>query len=219
MSRQLAVTTQFDPDQMMFERGGLVDEDTFMRVFVETVDLIEREGIPYALIGGLASASMGRPRWTHDIDIFVEPQNARRVIDALSRAGYQTQETYPDWLFKGLKDEVLVDVIFRSVGGIVLDEEMLSRTKVREFMGKQLSVVSPAALLVIKAVVHDEHQSRHWFDALGIIAAGELDWDYLLQRARQGARRVLSLLIYAQSNDLIVPANVIDRLFEMVYRE
>jgi hypothetical protein len=38
-----------------------------------------------------------------------------------------------------------------------------------------------------------------------------------MRRARQaGARRVLSLLVYAQSNDLVVPDRVIDDLFEMV---
>lgn len=212
------IRDSFDPQDLVFERGETVDEQTFSRVFAETIKVIEDADIPYLLMGGIASASVGRPRWTHDIDIFVESQNAARVIAALAASGFATQETYPDWLYKGLKDGVLVDVIFRSAGGIVLDEEMLKRATQREWAGTLVNVLSPEDLLVIKAVVHDEPVPRHWYDALGIIAGGDLEWDYLLKRARQGARRVLSLLVYAQSNDLIVPNWVIEELFEAVYR-
>jgi hypothetical protein len=47
---------------------------------------------------------------------------------------------------------------------------------------------------------------------LAIIAGHELDWDYLLMRARRGPRRVLSLLLYAQSTDLAVPDPVVRQL-------
>ena len=40
-----------------------------------------------------------------------------------------------------------------------------------------------------------------------------------MTRARQvGARRVLALLVYAQSNDLVVPNRVVEQLFEEIYR-
>jgi hypothetical protein len=57
---------------------------------------------------------------------------------------------------------------------------------------------------------------RHWHDALSLIAVADLDWDYLVRRARKGARRILSLLLYAQSNDLVVPPAVVRELFEQV---
>ena len=75
-------------------------------------------------------------------------------------------------------------------------------------------------MLVIKAVVNDEHIPRHWYDALGLISFCPLDWDYLVRRAKQfGARRVLSLLLYAQSNDLVVPAGPIRELFHAIYTD
>ena len=58
---------------------------------------------------------------------------------------------------------------------------------------------------------------RHWHDALGIIASCELDWDYLLERGQHGARRVLSLLVYAQSDDLVVPDRAIRELASSLY--
>ena len=76
--------------------------------------------------GGVASASLGRPRWTHDIDFFVRPDTAGAALESLERAGFTTQRTNAYWLYKDIRDAVLVDVLFQSRGGIFLDEEMLS---------------------------------------------------------------------------------------------
>jgi hypothetical protein len=66
-------------------------------------------------------------------------------------------------------------------------------------------------------VAHEEETPRYWHDALSIIARAQLDWEYLLKRARLRARRILALLVYAQSNDLVVPDGVIRTLFGMVF--
>jgi predicted nucleotidyltransferase len=195
-----------------------VDEETFLEAFASAVAALERRDVPYVLIGGLASAVHGRPRWTHDIDVFVKPDDARRALDALADAGFVTEETNPHWIYKAWRDGTVVDLIFCVRGDIYVDDEMLSRARAAPFKGRRARVVPPEDLVVIKAIVHDEPSGRHWHDALGVIAATELDWDYLLRRAQHGARRVLSLLVYAQSNDLIVPERVIRELFERVYR-
>src|SRR5207249_4985906 len=118
--------------------------------------------------------------------------------------GFATQRTNPHWLFKGIKRGVLVDVLFRARGDIYLDDEMIERLVETDFHGVRLKTVPREDLLVIKAIIHDEETPRHWSDALALIAAADLDWEYLLRRAQHGARRVLSLLLYAQSADLVV---------------
>ena len=195
--------------------GWNVDEPTFLRVAGEAIAALEQRGVPYAFIGGIASALHGRPRWTHDVDLFVRPEDAGRALDALAETGFATQRTDDFWLFKGIKEGVLVDVIFRSTGDIYLDDEMIARSSVEEFKGLSMRVVSPEDLVVIKAVVHDEKTPRHWFDALGIIARTDLDWVYLVRRARQARYRVTSLLLYAQSNDLAVPPEVVRALLDV----
>jgi predicted nucleotidyltransferase len=197
--------------------GWSVDEPTFLRVSGEAITALERSGVPYAFIGGIASALHGRPRWTHDVDLFVRPEDAGPALDALGEAGFATQYTDPFWLYKGIKDGVLVDVIFRSTGDIYLDDEMLARSSIEEFKGLRLRVVAPEDLVVIKAVVHDEKTPRHWFDALGIIARADLDWEYLVRRARRAPRRVAALLLYAQSNDIAAPASAIRSLLDVVF--
>jgi len=93
---------------------------------------------------------------------------------------------------------------------------MLAHARPVDLSGVRVCMVSPEDLIVIKAVVHDEQSPRHWFDALAMLSRTDLDWEYLLQRARKAARRVLSLLLYAQSNDVLVPDTVVRRLFQMV---
>jgi predicted nucleotidyltransferase len=196
--------------------GFAAEEARFLAVFDTTVAALEAAHIPYVLMGGVASATVGRPRVTRDIDLFVRPEDARHVLDVLALEGYETEERFPHWLYKAWRDGILVDVIFRSTGDIYLDDEMLRRSTVGEYKGRRFRLIPPEDLLVIKAIVHDEHMPRHWHDALGIVAGDELDWEYLLRRARHGARRILSLLLYAQSNDLLVPADVIRRLFATI---
>jgi hypothetical protein len=136
------------------------------------------------------------------------------MLAAFAEAGYETEETDQTWLYKATKDGVLVDLIFESTGGIVLDDEMLSRVRQGRFEHLQLNVLGPEDLLVIKAIVHREHRQRHWFDALALVETGELDWPYLLRRAAPGPRRVASLLLYAQTDGLRVPDWVIESLLE-----
>ena len=196
------------------------DEERFLRVLSDASAALEAKGVEYLLMGGVGSAAVGRPRWTHDIDFFVRPEEARQVLSILENAGFTIEETYPDWLFKAFKEDVLVDIIFKSAGGIYLDEEMLARSSFGDFKGQKVRLIAPEDLVVIKAVVNDEHIPRHWYDALGLISFCQLDWDYLVQRATQfGARRVLSLLLYAQSNDLVVPGGPIRELFHAIYAD
>ncbi|HEX9969196.1 MAG TPA: nucleotidyltransferase [Acidimicrobiales bacterium] len=193
------------------------DQADFLAALDETVGALAEDEIPYLFMGGIASACWGRPRWTHDIDLFVTPQDARRVLDALARRGFETEETFPDWLFKASKHGQLIDIIFRSMGDIYVDDEMLRRAQHRDFMGRTLSIIPPEDLLVIKALVHGEHMPRHWYDALALLATCEdLDWEYVVRRARKGVRRVLSLLLYAQSNDLVVPWKPVRELFGLI---
>ncbi len=166
----------------------------------------------------MAAHAYARPRTTEDIDLFVRPEDANRALDALSAAGFEVEETDPMWLYKAWLDGVLVDLIFRSSGDIYLDDQMIERAVEREIRGSMVKLVSAEDFLVIKAVATTEQGSHHWYDALGLIARHPIDWAYLVERARQaGPRRVLSLLLYAESNDMAVPAEAVERLFTIVH--
>jgi predicted nucleotidyltransferase len=194
-----------------------LQEEELGAVLAEAVGAVERAEIAYVLVGGLASTVNGRPRWSDDIDFLVKGIDALHALEALRGAGFDVEETDPNWIYKGHKGPVQVDVIFRLMGDIYLDEEMQDHARRASFGGAEATFASPEDMIVIKAIVHDEYTPRHWHDALGMLAAGGIDWDYLVSRSRFGGKRMLSLLVYAQSNDLIVPEDAIARLYESLF--
>jgi predicted nucleotidyltransferase len=206
--------------ETMAESDALVTEadgDELLSVLDETLAALDEAQIPFLLIGGIGSAVYGRDRGTRDIDLFVRPENAKRVLEVLDERGFETRMEYEHWLYKAIKHGVLVDVIFRSSRDVLLGEEMLERSRRMPFRGREVPVAPPEDLIVMKAVAASEDTPRYWYDAIAIVAAAELDWEYLVARARQhGARRILSLLLYATSIDLVVPPEPIEALYEAV---
>ena len=193
------------------------DVDLFLRVLDEAVEALTGAAIPFLFIGGIGSAVYGRDQGTRDIDVFVRPETARKVLEVLASRGFETREVFERWLSKATKDGVLVDVIFRSSRDILLGEEMLERSRTVPFRGRMIPIAPPEDLVVMKASAVSEDTSRYWYDAAAIIAATELDWDYLVARARQhGARRLLSLLLFATSIDIVVPSGPIETLYDAI---
>jgi predicted nucleotidyltransferase len=193
--------------------------DLFLRVLDEALDALGKAGIPFLLIGGVGSAVYGRDQGTRDIDVFVRPETARKVLEVLGARGFDTKEVAERWLSKAIKHGVLVDVIFRSSRDILLGDDMLARARVMPFRGRMVRIAPPEDLIVMKACAMSEDTSRYWYDAVSIIAHTELDWDYLVARAHEhGARRLLSLLLFATSLDIVVPSEPIETLHEAIGR-
>jgi predicted nucleotidyltransferase len=198
--------------------GATPARETVTEVVAAVVAALHAAEVPFVVVGGLVTAAVSRPRTTDDIDVFVQPHHAGAALDGLEAAGFDVERTDPMWLYKAWLDGVLVDVIFRSTGDIYLDDEMLARATWQDCRGTRARMISAEDLLVIKAVTTTENGSHHWYDALGIIGRTPLDWAYVVRRARQaGPRRVLSLLLYAESNDLAVPSDVVEELFGIVH--
>ncbi len=123
-----------------------VPEEQFLRVLDEAVAAVQRSDTPYVFIGSIPTVLLGKPRWAEgeeDIDFFVKREDARTAPEALARAGFATQETFPQWLYKGKKDGVVVDIIFRSSGDVYLDEEMLERAVEADFKGRKVRLSPP----------------------------------------------------------------------------
>lgn len=201
-------------------QSSSIDSDSSRRfdaALFATLDELEKNKIDYALIGGVAAYAHARPRSTQDIDIFVRPEDADNLLKILEKSGFETTRVDESWLFKAFKDGVLIDIIFRSEMNLYFDEEMNRHALLQQYHGRTIRVVSPEDLIILKCAAHSEAGHHHWHDALAVLAQAKIDWDYLIHRARKAPRRLLALLIYAQSVDIWVPNAQIHRLFLTIF--
>ncbi len=60
--------------------------------FREFIQSLNANGVRYLVVGGYAVAIHGHPRYTKDIDIWIEtlPDNAQRLVQALADFGFQS---------------------------------------------------------------------------------------------------------------------------------
>ena len=60
--------------------------------FEELLKLFNKNKVKYCIVGAYAVAFYAEPRYTKDMDIFVEPDkdNARRIIKSLEEFGFKS---------------------------------------------------------------------------------------------------------------------------------
>lgn len=195
-----------------------VSEEKYLEVLDACLQVMAGSGLAYCFIGGLASSIYGRRRATHDLDLFVRPEDAERTLDLMAANGFNVEKSDPEWIFKAEREGLLVDVIFRASEGTILDPDLATRIRMAEFEGRHVPIVPPEDLLITKVAAFREDTPHLWFDCLAILDNTEIDWDYLLARTRRKPHRVLALLIYAASSGHRVPEEVLRRLFDAVLR-
>ena len=147
---------------------------------------LNADGVPYLVGGALALAAYaGIRRNTKDLDLFVLPEDARRVLEVLERAGLNTELPYPHWLGKAYCDaEHVVDVIFNAGNGAApVDSEWFAHAPPAIVMNVPVAMCPPEETLWSKAFVME----RERFDGADIahllLASAELlDWKRLLRR-------------------------------------
>jgi predicted nucleotidyltransferase len=182
---------------------------------------LAQESIPHVVFGSIALRALGRTRAgaedREDVDLFIRPPDAPAARRALAGSGFDVEETDASRLNRATRDDVTVDLVFRTAGDLHLDQEMQDRAVFAPVDGVMASLIPPEDYAVMKAVLYEEHRPYEWFDALSLITRPDLDWPYLVRRAvRHGAQRVLSLLLYARSSGVAVPEDAVAELTRAV---
>jgi hypothetical protein len=160
-----------------------------LRTFSE---FFEREGIRYAVAGGLAIHAWGRSRMTQDIDFAVAGSGQRRVIAFAESIGYQTLYVSPgysnhehpqeafgriDLLYLyGSTAERIFDgasrlTIAGAFGGPVPKPEHLIAMKVQAIKNapRRVSIDVPDIEYLLTLPGIDREAVRDYFDAAGLL--------------------------------------------------
>jgi len=111
--------------------------------------------VKYVVIGGVASVLYGVPRATFDLDILIEatPENAERLLAALTDAGFATAtmtnaQEVVDHEITVFNDRVRIDVQTRTPG--VSFADVWGRRNTVTYQGQAFFILSKDDLIVSK---------------------------------------------------------------------
>jgi hypothetical protein len=139
----------------------LVEFDEVLRTFGQ---FFEREGIRYALVGGLAVNAWGRVRPTKDADFAVDQSNQRRVIAFAESVGYETTH-----VATGFSNHIHPDPAMGRVDFMYLDPvtaaKVFAAASTKTVIGGGVAPVASAEhLAMMKAIAMKNFPHRTLFE-------------------------------------------------------
>jgi hypothetical protein len=166
-------------------------DDSIRRTLVDLDAFLRRHDVPFAVIGGIAVAIRGEPRFTADIDVVlgIERDSATELLRSVARSAFEP-------LFPGVEDVVreafllplrhrrtLVKVDL-AVGATGFERQVIRRAPAESIGDLTVPVATAEDLLLMKTLAG---RARDADDARGIILRrrGEIDWDYVMETGRQ----------------------------------
>lgn len=93
-------------------------------VLDEVVRVMDRLGLPYLLVGGIAASVYGTQSRLRDIDLFLTEEGAHALLDGLRHKGFSVEKAEPRWLLKATRNEMVVDILFRIGEKVHLDDDI-----------------------------------------------------------------------------------------------
>ncbi|OGV63718.1 MAG: hypothetical protein A3K19_17150 [Lentisphaerae bacterium RIFOXYB12_FULL_65_16] len=127
--------------------------------FFALIPYLNKLGVRYAVIGGIAMAFHGRPRFTRDIDVLIHSEDIDLVRMAFQRLDYR--ETAAPWTFRNTnltlhrflktagEEEMMVDVLLANAPE---DREVISRAVQTEAEVGPVRVADRNDLIRLKAI-------------------------------------------------------------------
>jgi predicted nucleotidyltransferase len=153
-------------------------QETLKRV----VSALDEAEVPFLIGGSLASWARGGPDTTHDLDVIVRPEDAKRAQEALVGAGMRAEDPPESWLLKVWDREVLIDLIHHPAG-LTVDDELLARAECVNVAAMDFKVMDLDDVLFTKLNALNEHYLD--FGSLLQIARAvreQVDWGRLRER-------------------------------------
>lgn len=103
--------------------------------YEELLQLLNKHEVRYCIVGAYAVAFYGKPRYTKDMDILVEPsvENGKRIVQALNDFGFGSLDlSEQDFAEEGNiiqlgYEPVRVDII-TSIKGVTFDQAWTNKT-------------------------------------------------------------------------------------------
>jgi hypothetical protein len=156
--------------------------DDFLETLKNAAAALRDADAPFLLGGGLAAWARGGPESNHDLDLMVKPEDAKRAVSALEKAGLRIEDPPEEWLYKAWDGDILVDVIFEPSGGPV-DDAMFERADELDVAAVTMRVMALEDVMVTKLLSLREHEVD--FESVLEIARAlreQIAWDEVSRR-------------------------------------
>ena len=165
--------------------------DPLRTTLADAVAFLERHGVAYALVGGLAASLRGQARVTADVDMVIAAD-----VDRALRLAVEVDASSFALLFPDVADVVQKAFILplrHRQTGVKLDlaiglsgfeQQTIQRAEIIDVGGCPVAVASAEDLIVMKILASRPQDDQ---DVRGIVLAqsDRMDWDYCLNMARE----------------------------------
>jgi hypothetical protein len=158
-------------------------------VYLDAIKATRKTGARFLLGGAFGLAGYtGRWRNTKDLDFFVLPADKDKIVDALTKIGFEdyhpTLAYDRGWIYRSVRNDTIVDVIWQTPNRrTVVDEEWFKRGRPTVLRNEKLAVIPAEELLSIKLYVLQRDRCD-WPDLINLLHCtyGSIDWDHVLSR-------------------------------------
>jgi hypothetical protein len=177
-----------DENRLNPEWASIITEEQW-RIYRQAIRATRKTKARFLLGGAFSLAGYtGRCRNTKDLDFFVLPSDKDKIVDALTKAGfddyYSTMPYDRGWIYRATKNEVIVDTIWQTPNRRTeVDKDWFARAKPVILRNEDLEIVPAEELLAIKLYVMQRDRCD-WPDLINLLYAtcGQLDWEHVFDR-------------------------------------
>jgi hypothetical protein len=168
--------------------GPLIPDEQW-NAFLDGAQAVQMAAVPYVLHGAFALAAYTE-RWrnTKDVDIIIRELDRDHAVAALRAAGfedyYERQAYDRSWIFRGVKQDVIFDVIWDLPNHrVAIDDAWFQRAQPLWLRGRLFAIAPIEEVIRIKLYVF-QRERCDWIDVLNLIAcaAPRIDWRWLVER-------------------------------------
>jgi hypothetical protein len=167
--------------------------------FTYVIEVLERLGIPYMVVGGFAATFYGEPRLTIDVDIVMDMkyEHIRPLVAAFPPSNYYvSEEAVRDSLRRRYPFNVIQPATGAKVDLVPLSGDPFTRSAFQrrqrlayDEAGHSATFITAEDIVVAKLIAHRETESdKHLRDARGVLTMqwGDLDLEAMRRVARAG---------------------------------
>ncbi|HJX26319.1 MAG TPA: nucleotidyltransferase family protein, partial [Thermoanaerobaculia bacterium] len=168
--------------------------------YCKAMETLQQAGVPFLVGGAYAYARYtGVVRHTKDFDVFIDPDDFDRALEAFTKNGWKVERNFPHWLGKTWNDngEDFVDLIFSSGNGVArVDHHWFDNAVDEEVLGMKVKLCPAEEMIWSKSFIME----RERFDGADVAhllhaRADEIDWERMLERFENHHRVLLAHLL------------------------